>query len=132
MRTWILSTLIAMGMLAQAIPSRADGPCPNCQSPGGCCYEEIVHYSCKLVPDVKPIKKTVYECKEVPFCVHQLPKFGDCDCCPLCQACPQFKKVLIKKEVVCGATCATKCVVEKTVERVPVPCCHCGHVPCAP
>lgn len=101
------------------------GDCPHCQE--GTCYREVVTYRCKLVPDHKPIKKTVYECKEVPYCEHKLSRHGDC--CPECHACPKFKKVLIKREIVVGETCGTKCVPEAVVERIPVPCCRCGHQP---
>ena len=93
------------------------------------CYQEVVTYRCKQVPDNKPIKKTVYECREVPYCQHKLPRLGHGDCCPECEACPKFKKVLVKKEIVVGETCGTKCVPEKFVERIPVPCCRCGYKP---
>jgi hypothetical protein len=105
----------------------ADGACPRCKE--GECYREIVTYRCKQVPDKKPIKKTVYECREVPYCQHKLPRLGHGDCCPECEACPKFKKVLVKKEIVVGETCGTKCVPEKFVERIPVPCCRCGYTP---
>lgn len=105
----------------------ADGACPRCKE--GACYQEIVTYRCKQVPDKKPIKKTVYECREVPYCQHKLPRLGHGDCCPECEACPKFKKVLVKKEIVVGETCGTKCVPEKFVERIPVPCCRCGYTP---
>jgi hypothetical protein len=101
--------------------------CPKCKE--GVCYQEIVTYRCKQVPDNKPIKKTVYECREVPYCQHQLPHFGHRDCCPECEACPKFKKVLVKKEITVGDSCGTKCVPEKFVERIPVPCCRCGYTP---
>jgi hypothetical protein len=105
----------------------AYGACPRCKE--GVCYREIVTYRCKQVPDKKPIKKTVYECREVPYCQHKLPRLGHGDCCPECDACPKFKKVLVKKEIVVGETCGTKCVPEKFVERIPVPCCRCGYTP---
>lgn len=106
------------------------GDCPNCGQ--GCCYREVTTYRCKLVPDVKPIKKTVYECKEVPYCQHRVPHFGHDDCCcPECEACPRYKTVLIKKEITCGEKHGTKCVVEAVVRRVPAACCRCGHHPVA-
>ena len=104
--------------------------CPKCHE--GVCFKEVVTYRCKQVPDNKPIKKTVYECREVPYCLHKLPRLGHGGCCPECEACPRFKKVLVKKEVVVGETCGTKCVPEKFVERVPVPCCRCGYAPTGP
>ncbi len=105
----------------------SDNACPKCQN--GTCYQEVVTYRCKQMPDNKPVKKTVYECREVPYCEHKLPLLGHGECCPECEACPRFKKVLVKKEVVVGETCGTKCVPEKFVERIPVPCCRCGYAP---
>src|SRR4051812_2519863 len=97
------------------------------------CYQDCITHSCQLVPEKKQIKKTVYEVKEVPFCVKKLPPLwsllchhgcDDCEVCPDCQ-CPRYKKVLVKKEIVCKEICTTKCVVQEHVERVP---CQ----PCAP
>jgi hypothetical protein len=96
-------------------------------------YQDCITHSCKLVPDMKQIKKTVYEVKEEPFCVKKLPplwslfchhKCNDCEVCPDCQ-CPRYRKVMVKKEIVCKEICTTKCVVQEHVERVP---CQ----PCAP
>ena len=120
--------LLAFGWLPMAGAGEGNGPCQNCRAPDGCCYREVVTHRCVLVPDKKPIKKTVYECREVPYCVHRLPKFGHCDCCPECLACPKYKKVLVKREIVVGEICTTKCVVEEVIERLPGPCCHCGQV----
>ena len=97
-------------------------PCPHCQ--GQIVYQEVVSHRCKLVPEKKQIKKTVYEVKEVPFCLHTLPHlFGrhHADCCDECRECdcPRYKKVLVKKEIVCEEICTTRCVVEEFVERVP-------------
>lgn len=106
----------------QASPAQA--PCPYCE--GKIVYQEVVSHRCKLVPDKKQIKKTVYEVKEVPFCLHKLPPLclhHHGDCCDECQCrecdCPRYKKVLLKKEIVCEEICTTKCVVEEFVERVP-------------
>ena len=109
----------------------ADGncACPSCHAADGCCYQDKISHRCVLVPDKKVIKKTVYECKELPYCLHRLPKVGECDCCPDCLACPRYKKVLIKREVVVAEICTTKCVIEEYVERVPGRCCQCGHDP---
>ena len=90
-------------------------------------YQDCVTHSCQLVPETKQIKKTVYEVQEVPFCLKKLPPLwslfchhgcGDCEVCPDCQ-CPRYKKVLVKKEIVCKEICTTKCVVQEHVERVP-------------
>jgi hypothetical protein len=118
---------LAATLLLSSVAPLWAGDCPHCKE--GTCYREVVTYRCKMVPDNKPIKKVVYECKEVPYCEHKLGKIGHCDCCPECQACPKFKKVLVKKEIVVGHTCGTKCVPEAVVERVPCACCRCGHTP---
>lgn len=121
--------LLIFGCLPLAWAGDANGPCQNCRAPDGCCYREVVTHRCVLVPDIKPVKKTVYECREVPYCEHRLPKFGHCDCCPECQACPKYKRVLVKREIVVGEICTTKCVVEEVIELVAGPCCHCGQIP---
>ena len=109
--------------------------CPHCQEE--IVYQDVITHRCVLVPDVKQIKKTVYECKEVPFCLTKLPplfshhKHDCCDSgsCPECD-CPRYKKVLLKKEIVCKEICGTKCVIEEVVERVPCrvckPCPYCA------
>lgn len=124
----------------QIMPAAAIFTCPHCK---GCPHDEIVYqdvvcHRCVMKPDKKEIKKTVYECKEVPFCLVKLPplfghwhKKGCCDTCGNdCRecACPRYKKVLLKKEVVCKEICTTKCVIEEYVERVPVRVCRaCPH-----
>jgi len=82
--------------------------------------QECVTHCCVLVPEVKQIKKTEYEVHEVPYCVKRLPPLlsllhhrgCDCQMCAECQ-CPRYKKVLVKKEVVCKEICTTKCVVQE-------------------
>ena len=106
-------------------PPAAQAPA---QAPAKDYSPECVDYTCKLVPEQKPINKTVYECREVPFCLHALPKFGHCDSCPEC-GCVRFKKVLVKKEIIVGYECTTKCVPEalkpygpsKGVQQAPAP-----------
>ena len=103
--------------------------CPHCGADGDCCWEQQVVARCKLVPDVKPIKKTVYELKEVPYCSKK-PSCGGCGHCAECEecrACAKYKRVLVKKEITCGEKCGTKCVVEECLEWVAVPCCKCGY-----
>ena len=126
-------------------PASATTTCPRCS----CClpeeivYKDVITHRCRLVPDKKQIKKTVYDCKEVPFCLHKLPPLFSHhgkDCCDICCEpcaecdCPRYKKVLLKKEIVCEEICGTKCVVEEVVERVPCrvcrPCPKCTQ--CAP
>lgn len=102
------------------LPEQAPHYAPE-QTP---CQDCITH-RCVLMPEVKQIKKTVYEVQEVPYCLKKLPPLFsllhhrgcDCETCADCQ-CPRFKKVLVKKEVVCKEICTTKCVVEEHVERV--------------
>lgn len=92
---------------------------------------ECVEHCCKLVPEVKQIKKTVYEVQEVPYCLKKLPPICslfhhhgcDCEMCAECQ-CPRYKKVLVKKEIVCKEICTSKCVIEE--HKVPCqPCDAC-------
>ncbi len=82
---------------------------PPVQAPAKDHWLGCEDYTCQLVSEQKPIKKTVYECREVPFCLHELPKFGHCECCPEC-GCVRFKRVLVKKEIVVGYECVTRCV----------------------
>ncbi len=135
LRISFVSSLLCATTAFAASPEQA--PCPHCQ--GQIVYRDVISHRCKLVPDKKQIKKTVYEVKEVPFCLHKLPPLhslhhGDCagDCAE-CD-CPRYKKVLLKKEIVCEEICTTKCVVEEFVERVPCRVCcpdcpSCGKQP---
>jgi hypothetical protein len=103
-------------LLAMAVRVAAEGPpCPQEQ----CVCQDCVTHRCKLVPELKQIKKTVYEVKEVPFCLKKLPPLCslfhhhgcNCEACAECD-CPRYKKVLVKKEIVCEEVCGTKCVIE--------------------
>jgi hypothetical protein len=102
----LLSLLLAPAFLGCAA---GRSPC------GADCCEAPKCYRC--VPECEPKKKVVYECKLVPYCEHKLPHGGGCDCCPECQACPKFKRVLLKREIECGSQ--WECVPEE------VPCCAC-------
>lgn len=104
-----------------ALAGGGHAPCPHCQSTDGVLYKDVVEHRCKMVEDKKPIKKTVYECKEVPYCQHKAPKLFGSECCAECEGCARYKKVLVKKEVTCGEKCTTKCVIEEIVRKVP--CC---------
>jgi hypothetical protein len=119
--------LIALVWLA-ALPTfaTADGPAYYTE-PAPVGYHDCVTHTCRLVPETKQIKKTVYEVQEVPYCLKKLPplfslfhhhRCEDCGLCDECQ-CPRYKKVLVKKEVVCGEVCTSKCVVQQHVDRVP-------------
>lgn len=116
--------VVLVGFAASA---RGEGPA---QAPGGAAGSsgECVVHSCRLVPEVKPIKKTVYEVQEVPYCLKKLPPLwtllrhrGCPEACADCDG-PRYRKVLVKKEVVCGEICTTKCVVEE--HRQPCPDCR--------
>jgi len=86
---------------ADAPPAYYEAQLPQ-QAPAG--YQDCITHSCKLVPDVKHIKKTVYEVKEEPFCVKKLPPLWSLFCqhqcageiCPDCQ-CPRYRKIHGKK-----------------------------------
>lgn len=117
--------------------------CPHCQVVEEVVYQDCVTHKCELHPDKKTTKKTVYEIKEVPFCLHKLTcplhKHG-CDCCVPCKECEcqaRYKKVLIKKEVVVCEECTTKCTPVPVVTRVAVkvqrviPCANCARQGCA-
>jgi hypothetical protein len=131
MRNGILAILLGMTVVtfaprsqAELLPCHKHKGCPHCGATFDCCYEQRVVARCRLQEDVKKVKKTVYEMREVPYCQKRLT-CGKCDC-PECQACPHYKRVLVKKEITCGEKCETKCVPEETLEWVPVPCCKCG------
>lgn len=88
-------------------------------------WQDVVCHRCKLVEEKKPIKKTVYDVKEVPFCLTK-PKCGHCGHCDDCRECEhvRYKRVLIKKEITCGETCVTRCVPEVFIERKLVKVCR--------
>lgn len=87
----------------------------------------VVH-TCRLVPEVKQIKKTIYEVQEVPYCLKKLPPWWslwrrDCqETCSECE-CPRYRKVLVKKEIVVREICTNRCVVEE--HRQPCNCPSC-------
>lgn len=117
------------------------------------CYQDVVRKCCKVVPDVKKVTHTIYDCKCEDYCLprcnclcHHCKSceepcqgcFGSegclkshCDPLNLCPMCgkPRVKKILMKKIIT--EECPTfKCVVECYVEKVPVkvyrkvPCCQ--------
>src|SRR5207253_4318073 len=107
-----LSLVLLLTMAAHAIAAPPSYIVEPEQAPA--C--ECVTHSCKLVPETKQIKKTVYEVQEVPYCLKKLPPICslfhhhgcDCEMCAECQ-CPRYKKVLVKKEIVCKEICTSKC-----------------------
>jgi hypothetical protein len=123
------TVLIALAFMHGQWLTAADAPPGNHQAPAveaGTCVE----HSCKLVPEMKQVKKTVYEVQELPYCLKKLPPLCSlfhhhgcaCEICAECQ-CPRYKKVLVKKEIVCKEVCASKCVIEE--RRVPCQPCEC-------
>jgi hypothetical protein len=112
------------------------GHCQNCQVVEETVYQDVITHRCRLHPDKKQKKETVYSVKEVPFCLHKLTcslKHDTCcDKCKECECCARYKKVLVKKEVVVCEECTTKCVPEAIVTRVPckvqrvIPCPSCA------
>lgn len=98
-------------------------------------YTEVVRYVCKVVPDVKKVRKVNYSTKDDPFCLpngclKELPVgcATDAEGCATCKG-PYMRKILVKTEVVCEEP-TVKCVVERVVERVP--CKVKQMVPCGP
>lgn len=83
-------------------------------------FREVVRKVCKQVPDIKKVKKTIYETKEEEFCVTKSHKGA---------ATPQTRKVLIKKEIV-EEVPTYRQVVETVVEVVP--CKVYRKIPCFP
>lgn len=115
-----LASMLALQALAADV--RLGPPCePGYQWVEQTTYKEVVHYTCKIVPDVK--KKWVYSTIDDPFCI-PCGLTGGCCCshcshggCGTCQG-PFPRKLLVKKEV--ELPCAgRKCVVEKIVDKVP-------------
>ena len=100
-----------------------------------CEWQDVVCHRCKMVEEKKPIKKTIYDFKEIPFCLTKLPKCGHCGSCDDCRECKdvRYKRVLVKKEITCGETCVIKCIPEEFIERKLVkvrrPACQC-QTPC--
>ena len=45
--------------------------CPHCQVIEETVYKDVITHRCKLHPDVKQTKNTVYDVNEVPFCLHK-------------------------------------------------------------
>ncbi len=125
MNARILFTMLFLVSISAV--SWAEGP-QQYLEPMPTSYHDCITHSCRLVPEVKQIKKTVYEVQEVPYCLKKCPplwtlwhaKGCDCEACAECD-CVRYRKVLVKREIVCDEICTSKCVVEERVERVP--CC---------
>lgn len=124
MSRWSSFSVLAI-VLALVNIARGDSGGPVYSEPQATGYYDCITHSCQLVPEVKQIKKVVYEVQEVPYCLKKLPPLGsllhhrgcDCEACAECQ-CVRYRKVLVKKEIVCQEICTTKCVPQQHVERV--------------
>ena len=103
-----------------------DAPCPNCGCSHGIQLVEVSRTICKMVTKQEPIKKTVYEKKEVPYCEHCVAPIGHHHVCPQCKACGKTRTVLVKKSIECGKKTVHECVSEVVKEQVAVPCKECG------
>lgn len=127
---WVMLWMLVATSVATA--GAGDHSCPHCA--GQVVYRDVVSHRCRLVPETKPVKKTVYEVRAVPYCLHKLPPLvgHHRQCCDECLACDcvRYKKVLVKKEVVCDEICTSKCVVEEFVESVPCRVCSPGCPSC--
>ena len=78
---------------------------PGCTADGMCATGAC----CQMVTEKVPIKKVVYSTKCVPVCELHPGCRGDCG--PSCKL--YYKNVLVKKEIVIGYKCVTRCVVPK-------------------
>lgn len=68
-----------------------------------------------MIPDVRQVKKTVYETRWVPFCVHEPFCLHDSHCAA-CEACPRWKRVLVKRQIVVEEICGYKCAAQLCAE----------------
>jgi hypothetical protein len=145
----LILAAILLGSISLALPGSAaeSTPAPAAACDDGCtvveeiCYKDVVVRShCRLVPDTKTVKKTVYSYKTVAFCKPGCPNLlrrcGDAEACTECECCPRYKRVLVKREIVEKKE-GFKCVVEEEKERVPytvyrrVPCAQAPAAPAA-
>jgi hypothetical protein len=139
MRTNLSKLLTLMATVGIAAIVSAQEPAPPACVPG--CNSCVPGHSCRMVTEMVPIKKVVYTTKCVPVCeqhpgahlCHRLGHLcqggtgGGCcsdtgctgtgcgsngcnGCGPTCKL--FYKNVLIKKEIVVGHKCVTKCVVD--------------------
>lgn len=119
----LLLTVAGVPLIAGGHPGPKPVKCdPGCEWVLEESFTEVVRLQCKVVPDVKKVRKVSYSTKDDPFCVQ---KCGKCDVCKG----PYTRKILVKTETVIEEP-TTKCVVEKFVELVP--CKVWKQVPCQP
>ena len=108
-RFWTSCAVIAFAGMAAIVAAQepiAAAVDPGCSSDGMCATGGC----CQMVTEKVPIKKVVYSTKCVPVCELHPGCRGDCG--PNCKL--YYKNVLVKKEIVVGYKCVTKCVVPKT------------------
>ncbi len=123
------NTILVMASLAcfgTASAQADDLPCPNCGCSQGVRVVEVSRTICKMVTKQEPIKKTVYEKKEVPYCEHCVAPIGHHHVCPQCKACGKTRTVLVKKSIECGKKTVYECIPEVIKEQIVVPCQACG------
>ena len=122
MKTLALSLIAGWSVfLAGAV---AAAQCPHCGG-NGFPAPDVASYRCVKAPEVKPVTKTQYDVKTVPFCLPKLAGFLR-GCCPLDCDHPRFKRVLMKRDVNVEPICDVKCVVEAVIPPAPAPCPHCS------
>lgn len=137
-RLVLLFTIILLGVPGAGPAVQASDFPPVCE-PGytlveEVCYKDVVTKVCKMVPETKKNRKTVYDCKVEEYCVPKCPSLfayfrkGCANDCADCEP-PRYRRILVKKEVV-EECLGWKCVVEEVVERVPYTVYR--KVPCAP
>jgi len=120
LRTMLACPAIVLAAFATCALA-ADAPPAYYQQPEQAPCQDCIAHHCVLVPETKQIKKTVYEVQEVPYCLKKLPPLFSfhkrgCDDCAECD-CVRYKKVLVKREIVCQEICTTKCVPEACVAK---------------
>lgn len=112
-----LTILVAIAGLIIGGPASAQPPGSDQECKIPICCPKIVE---------KDVKKIVYGCKLVPYCQPS----GCClKCCPTCNPCPRYRKVLLKKEIVVCKRCDPQCVIEYAD---PCPPSECPPSQCAP
>ncbi len=119
--------LVSFACVSGAATQSGESPCPNCGCSHGIQVIEVSRTICKMVTKQEPIKKTVYEKKEIPFCEHCVAPIGHHHVCPRCNACGKTHTVLVKKSIECGKKTVHECVPEVITEQVCVPCKECGY-----
>jgi hypothetical protein len=118
--TLVASLFAVVALLVPGLGG-ADAPPAYYQELERVACQDCVSHHCVLVPETKQIKKTVYEVQEVPYCLKKLPplfsfhKHG-CEECAECD-CVRYKKVLVKKEVVCCEIPTMKCVPQPCIGK---------------